>query len=185
MQKKKNESTFTLSFNPSDPKHKLAIDTLNCLKRKKSAFLAALIEAAARHPEAFGLICMQAGVNAEGYRFEGDIRDSELLISMVEGSGFKRVNKRRAYTQNPADVSQNKVCIDTPDKKSSVVSKPADILVPMQNSDIPVLPESEIPAHPDAEMYDGDDDNILSPELVQNLLANVQFFDELSGDDEE
>ena len=50
---------------------------------------------------------------------------------------------------------------------------------------INVIIESEIPAHPDAEMYDGDDDNILSPELMQNLLANVQFFDELSGDDEE
>lgn len=180
MEKKKNESTFTLSFNPSDPKHRLAIDTLNCLKRKKSAFLAALIEAAARHPEAFGLICMQAGVNGEGYRFEGDIRDSEFLISMVEGSGFKRVNKRRTDTQKTAVVSQ--VHIDTPNKKNSVVSKPADLQVPKQNSDVLVSQEPEIPAHPDTGMYD---DSILSPELMQNLLANVQFFDELSGDDEE
>ena len=126
---------------------------------------------------------MQAGVNAEGYRFEGDIRDSELLISMVEGSGFKRANKRRTNTQKTAGICQ--VHIDTPDDKESADSKPADLLVPMQNPDIPVPPKPEISANSDTGMYDSDDENLLSPELMQNLLANVQFFDEFSGDDEE
>lgn len=186
MSGKKNPSIFTLSFNPEIPRHVLATETLNVLGRKKSEFLAALIEAAATHPEAFGLVCRAAGDGRDGTVHEGDMSDAGFLVSMMEGAGFRRVNQPRGQAR-PRRAADTRMEGAAPGKEPAAGQ--GGILPAGEAGHIEEYGQKPAPAAEGAvqavQGSNEDSPGEIPEELRGSFLANLQYFDELGEDDED
>lgn len=174
MNGKKNPSIFTLSFNMRNPRHVLAAKTLNAMGRKKAEFLSALIEAAAKHPEAFGFICDTASGGKGREECAMDINDAAFLTSMVEGSGFRRVNQ--SHGKGRPLAADRAPDMGPPDGQMQERNAQADIDGGQGRKD----PGTNETAGADVE------DPILGEipeELKGSLLSNLKFFDGLGDED--
>ena len=181
MTEKKRAAKFTLSFNPDNPHHVMAINTLNNLGRKKADFLAMLIEIAAKNPDV--LYTLMMSILGKHGKTEERSASTSAERKPAKPPSVKQIAEPGTKSPVPKEMPDAlKESYEpeieswrTPGSSSTDGQK-----APQENWEISLPPPVDGPEKEGA----GEEED-LPEDFLEALYANVQMFDELGDADDD